>query len=166
MDKTSNLPLKYRGYAIVCQEVPDEISLAFNISGCPHKCEQCHSQYLWEYEGNFIGEDLDKVLSVNKEFISCVCFMGGDQNMQELYNLCKHIKDDYNLKTCVYSGLNDIAFFTDLIKDNLLDYLKLGKYDYKKGGLSSMTTNQVMYKIVNNKIQDVSYRFRTKYNFT
>ncbi len=86
--------------------------------------------------------------------------------MQELYNLCKHIKDDYHLKTCVYSGLNDIAFFTDLIKDNLLDYLKLGKYDYRKGGLSSMTTNQVMYKIVGNEIQDVSYRFRTKYNFT
>ena len=46
--------LKYINYDIVFQEVPNEISLVFNISGCPHKCEGCHSKYLWEYTGNLI----------------------------------------------------------------------------------------------------------------
>lgn len=160
MDKTSNLPLKYRGYAIVCQEVPDEISLAFNISGCPHKCKQCHSEYLWKYDGKLIGEDLDQILSINKDFISCVCFMGGDQNLEELYSLCTKIKNTYHLKTCIYSGLNEIVFFKDFIENNVLDYLKIGRYEYLRGGLDSPNTNQRMYKIIDsNTMECLNDRF-------
>ena len=49
--------LKYLGYSIVFQEVPDEVTLAINISGCPHKCEGCHSKYLWEYDGHYVSDD-------------------------------------------------------------------------------------------------------------
>lgn len=38
--------LKYVDTAIVFSEIPDEVTLAINISGCPNKCKNCHSQYL------------------------------------------------------------------------------------------------------------------------
>ena len=52
--------LKYNGYSIVMQEVPNEVSLAINISGCPHKCEGCHSKYLWEYDGEYLIDDIER----------------------------------------------------------------------------------------------------------
>ena len=158
MDK-NNLKLKYQGYTIVLQEVPDEIALAFNISGCPHRCLDCHSKYLWDYEGNYLGEDLENVLSKYKDYISCVCFMGGDQNIEELAMLCKHIKS-YNLKVCIYSGSDDISLFNDMINDNSIDYLKLGPYKKEYGGLDSTITNQVMYHIVDQHLINITDKFQ------
>ena len=48
--------LKYANFDIVFQEVPDEVTLAINISNCPNQCVGCHSKYLWED----LGEVLDK----------------------------------------------------------------------------------------------------------
>ena len=31
--------LNYYNYDIVCQEIPDEITLAINITGCPNHCQ-------------------------------------------------------------------------------------------------------------------------------
>lgn len=150
--------LKYLGYTIACQEVPNEISLIINISGCPHHCEGCHSQYLWEYEGKYISDELDDILKEYEGLISCVCFMGGDQNINELNEMLKHCIDVYGLKTCVYSGYDDIDIF-DL---SLLNYLKIGKYDATKGGLNSTTTNQKFYVCENKKLEDVTYLFNKK----
>ena len=47
-------PLRYDGAAVVFSEVPDEISLAISITGCPRRCPGCHSEYLWEYHGNLL----------------------------------------------------------------------------------------------------------------
>ena len=38
--------MKYIDTKIVFSEVPDEITLAINISGCPIHCADCHSKYL------------------------------------------------------------------------------------------------------------------------
>ena len=38
--------LKYAGYDIVFQEIPDEVTLALNLSGCPNGCPGCHSPHL------------------------------------------------------------------------------------------------------------------------
>ena len=136
--------LKYLGYSIVFQEVPDEVSLAINISGCPHKCEGCHSKYLWEYEGNYISDDLDSLIEKYKDLITCVCFMGGDQNQIDLLDLLKTVQK-YGLKTALYSGLDLYNNLNIRILGNL-NYLKLGKYDSSLGGLNSPITNQVMLK--------------------
>ena len=40
--------LKYVNSDIVFQEIPDEVTLAINISNCPCHCPGCHSHYLWE----------------------------------------------------------------------------------------------------------------------
>ena len=55
--------LKYANYDIVFQEVPDEVTLAINISNCPNQCVGCHSKYLWRDEGYALDKDaLDKLI--------------------------------------------------------------------------------------------------------
>ena len=143
-------PLKYISYAIVFQEVPNEISLVFNISGCPHHCEGCHSQYLWDYEGdNLLPINIINVINKYKDYITCVCFMGGDQNIEELTQALKTCKN-LGYKTCLYSGASEVSI--KILK--YLDWIKLGKYDKKlesnnhiEHGVKLATTNQHMYKI-------------------
>lgn len=145
-----NLPLKYLGYGIVLQEVPDEISLAINISGCPHKCEGCHSKYLWEYEGEYLSEYFINIIETYKLFISCICFMGGEQNQEELLEYLKHAKS-IGLKTCLYSGCDSINDIEMLLP--YLDWVKTGRYDELlktndniQYGVKLATSNQHMYK--------------------
>ena len=97
--------LKYLGYSIVFQEVPDEVSLVINVSGCPHKCEGCHSKYLWEYEGNYILDDLVGLIEKYKGLITCVCFMGGDSDPEWIATLAFRVRRDFpDLKIGWYSG--------------------------------------------------------------
>ena len=154
--------LKYLGYSIVFQEVPDEVTLAINISGCPHKCEGCHSKYLWEYEGNYISDDLCDLIEKYKGLITCVCFMGGDQNQIDLLDLLKMVKK-YELKTALYTGLNLLNNLNIHILDNL-NYLKIGKYDSSLGGLDNPTTNQKMFKWNYSTMQwdDITYLFQKR----
>lgn len=161
-----NKPLKYIGYSIVCEEVPDEVSLAFNISGCTHHCDGCHSKYLWKYEGRYLVNDIKDIMIYNNNLITCVCFLGGEQNIQELYELCKSIKENYSLKTCIYTGCETIELFNKFIENKCLNYLKIGKYKKKYGGLNNINTNQKMYKIKyengNTIMTDITYMFNKK----
>lgn len=141
--------LKYKGYSIVMQEVPNEISLAINVSGCPHMCEGCHSTYLWDYDGNYLIDDIDKLLNQYSDLISCVCFMGGDQNQNDLL-YCIDKVNSQGLKICLYTGINDINLISkDIIEK--LDYIKIGRYVEKLGGLDKKTTNQHFYDLKNKK---------------
>lgn len=146
--------LKYLGSAIVFQEVPTEVSLVINISGCPYKCKGCHSPYLWEYKGRYISEDIEALIDEHNG-ITCVCFMGGDQNPQELNELIDYIHSR-ELKVCLYTG-------SDSIPTNIygLDYLKIGHYSEKLGGLDKVTTNQKFYMVHNDsQYTDMTVLFR------
>lgn len=136
--------LKYLGRSIVFEEVPTEISLCINISGCPYKCKGCHSPYLWEYKGRYISDDIEALLE-RYDGITCVCFMGGEQNPQELNFLIDYIHSK-KIKVCLYTG-------SDTIPENIygLDYLKIGHYDEKLGGLDKPATNQRFYIVHNDK---------------
>lgn len=149
--------LKYANCYIGYQEVPNEITLCINISGCPHHCEGCHSQYLWEYEGNYISDDIDTLQDKYKGMITCICFMGGDQNLEELTELLLKSKYLYKLKTCVYSGTDNIQIFNDILL--YLDYLKIGRFNINLGGLDKQTTNQKFYKVNNYKLEDITNIF-------
>jgi anaerobic ribonucleoside-triphosphate reductase activating protein len=145
-----NLPLKYLGYTISFQEVPNEISLIFNISGCPYKCKGCHSTYLWEYKGNYLSKDIDSIFNEYLGMFTCVCFMGGDTNLIELRELLKLCKSK-GLTTCIYSGTDNIKSL-----ENCMEYLDFIKYgSYKKElkcdnnicyGVKLATSNQKMLK--------------------
>ena len=154
--------LKYLGYSIVFQEVPNEVTLAINISGCPHRCEGCHSKYLWEYEGSFILDDLVSLIDKYKGLVTCVCFMGGDQNQAELMQLA-HIVDSYGLNVALYSGLPSKLSLCDTAQ--CFDYIKVGAYDSSLGGLASKTTNQRMYKQINKPSdiwEDITHLFQER----
>lgn len=153
-----NSPLKYIGYTIACQEVPDEVSIVFNISDCPYKCRGCHSQYLWEYDGKYISDDIESILYQYENLATCVCFMGGDQNLPEIKEMLKQCKL-HGFKTCIYSGSNDVDTFKDVY--NEIDYLKIGEYKEELGGLKNKSTNQVFYKKNDvGEYEDCTYLFQ------
>jgi anaerobic ribonucleoside-triphosphate reductase activating protein len=161
--------MKVYSTEIALQEVPDEISLALTISGCPYACIDCHSEDTWDPN---IGIPLtstyiDELLKDNKH-ITCILFMGGDWDIPKLYPIVEHIKNTYcNLKIALYSGKNSLAllrykperFASNKDFISFLDYIKIGMYINTKGGLESKTTNQRMYKQINNQLIDVTSTF-------
>ena len=85
--------MKVASYDIVFQEVPGEVTLALNISGCPCHCKGCHSPHLWEDTGEPLTTDLlDDLITRYAGLITCVCFMGGDQNPAEVLRLAEYVK--------------------------------------------------------------------------
>lgn len=152
--------LRLVSYDIVFQEIPGEVTLALNLSGCPNRCPGCHSPHLQEH----IGEKLDMELlsSLLKRYgdsVTCVCFMGGDGDPAEIGRLSVYIRTGTTkrLKTAWYSGRTALpAGFSP----QWLDYLKLGPYVDKLGGLNSQTTNQRLYRIVDGVYTDITSVFR------
>lgn len=137
--------LKYVDSKVVFAEIPDEITLAINISNCPCHCEGCHSPYL----ADDIGEPLDLQHLTNlidsSRGISCVCIMGGDANPSEVDDIAQDIKEYYpELKVAWYSGRQELSKEIELENFN---YIKLGPYIKDKGPLNCRTTNQVMLEI-------------------
>lgn len=153
-----NNKLKYLGYSIVFQEVPNEVALAINISGCPHKCVGCHSKYLWEYKGNYISDDLSGLIEKYKGLITCVCFMGGDQNLTDLHRCVQQVKDN-NLKVAIYTGLDNIMSLGTIIQKS--DYIKYGHFNAHLGGLDNPKTNQKLIKFnhATKQWDDITYKF-------
>lgn len=148
--------LKYLGYSIVFQEIPEEVTLAINVSGCPHRCEGCHSKYLWEYKGSYLIDDFASILNKYTNLITCVCFMGGEQNDLELIQMCSTVHK-LGLKTALYTGCDSIQELSfDLVAN--LDYIKVGHYDERCGGLNNTGTNQRMFKW-EGMWKDITYMF-------
>lgn len=152
--------LKYYNYDIVFQEIPDEVTLAINITNCPNLCVGCHSPHLREN----IGENLDEyflsiLLEKYKNSITCICFMGGDANVKEVAQLANFVREKTKgvLKTGWYSGKNKLS-------DNALihnfNYIKLGEYIETKGSLKKKTTNQRLYQITHNEMVDITSRLQ------
>ncbi len=141
--------LRYSSYDIVLQEIPNEISLCFTITGCPLACEGCHSQYTWNPD---LGEPmtavvLEKLLDKYDQTISCVLFMGGEWNIECLLRFIE-ISKNRNLKTALYTGLNLKQIkkkYPELLTK--LDYIKTGKWIPSLGGLDSRTTNQELLEV-------------------
>ena len=138
--------LKCYSYDIVCQEIPDEITLAVNISCCPNRCPGCHSPWLWEDKGEAMTDEMICTLVGRySSAITCFCFMGGDSEPEEVERISRLIKDKFpHLKTAWYSAREEVPHGFDL---RILDFIKLGPYIAELGGLKSPETNQVLYKI-------------------
>lgn len=140
--------LKYVNYDIVFQEIPDEVTLAVNLSGCPVGCPGCHSSFLKGDVGDELSSAvLDRLLEKYGRDITCLCFMGGDGAPQEVAALAAYLKEKTlgRLKTGWYSGRQELPEGVD---PSVFDYVKLGPYVQEKGGLGSSTTNQRLYKVV------------------
>ena len=139
--------LKCYSYDIVCQEIPDEITLAVNISCCPNRCPSCHSPWLWSDEGEAMTTQMiSSLIDRYSSAITCFCFMGGDSEPQEIERLASMIKAEYpHLKTAWYSGKDRIP---EGFRLEVLDFIKTGPYIEALGGLKSPDTNQRLYKVM------------------
>lgn len=136
--------LKYTDTQVTFAEVPDEITLCINISNCPCHCKGCHSAYLAEDIGYWLTHaQIDSNVVANRG-ITCVCFMGGDSEPDQVNFWANYIKEKYGLKVAWYSGRQELSKDIDLMNFN---YIKLGPYDENKGPLNKRTTNQKFYKV-------------------
>lgn len=135
--------LKYVDTKVVCREVPDEITLAINISGCPCNCKGCHSPYLAKDIGVILTDQMLMKLIEENQGITCVGIMGGDSDPVYVSHLAATIKD-CNLKSAWYSGRDEISPYINLRN---FDYIKIGHYDEEKGPLNDPNTNQKMFFI-------------------
>lgn len=144
--------------SITFAEIPDEICLCINLSCCIHRCPGCHSPYLQTDIGDELTlSSLDYLINRNQG-ITCVVFMGGDNDKYALINLAKHIKNKYDLLIGWYSGeselnLNEYGIY--------FDYIKVGPYIRELGPLNSPTTNQRLYFVKKYKgnltIEDITH---------
>lgn len=160
--------LKFNNAVVTFAEVPEEVTLCINITGCPIHCEDCHSPELWEDTGELLDEKNLSLLIDKNKGITCICFMGGDSDPNRIYELAAFIKARWNnLKTCWYSGATlrkDFPF-------EYFDYIKTGPYKKELGGLDSVTTNQRFYAIVSKYainsdkvmyryLEDITFKFQ------
>ena len=144
--------MKYYNAMVVFEEIPNEVTLAINISNCPCHCKGCHSKFLWEDVGTELAlEELDRLIDKN-DGITTVCFMGGDANPEAINTLAEYVHEIRKLKVGWYSGRD--TYYED-INFNWYDYIKLGQYDEELGGLNKSTTNQRLFKLTHEKIDDV-----------
>ena len=142
--------LKFLNTDIVMREVPNEVSLAFNITNCTHKCRGCHTPELRKD----IGTELNNTILINhikrnEAGISCVLFLGGKYD--EVIKLIKSVRFP-ELKWAWYTGDNTFNK-TDLI----LDYVKIGEYIEELGPINKVGTNQKMYKRFDYEYKDITY---------
>lgn len=153
--------IKYYTTKICFQEVPDEVSFTYFLTGCPNRCPNCHSPHLREDIGTPIMESLHEDLYKNSGRASCILFMGGDDpdhidNLIDILITCRL----HGFKTALYSGYElDFITHTKELMDNL-DYIKVGPYVEELGGLKSKKTNQRLYKLIDGKInEDITSMF-------
>lgn len=156
------LTMKFYNYDIVFQEIPDEVTLAINITGCPNHCPECHSRFLWNDVGEELNENsLTAIIHEYQSAITCVCLMGGDQDPAEIDRLAAFIRSQFvPIKTGWYSGRQQLAPEVDL---SHLDFVKLGPYIADRGPLKSENTNQHLYRVhPDGQLEDITFRFWRK----
>ena len=118
-------------YDIVFQEVPDETTLALNISDCPHHCPGCHSSYLWQPVGDVLTPEWLQLLIERYPYITCVSIQGGDRDYHEVERVAQWVH---------MQGKK----------------IKVGPYIEALGGLKSKTTNQRFYRVTPEGLRDIT----------
>jgi len=150
--------LKYVDTDIVFQEIPDEVTLAVNLSGCPCRCPGCHSKHLWGDTGEVLdGEAVECMLAHQKNEVTCLSLMGGDAQPQEVDRLAGWLRRHHpKLHIAWWSGRPLLSSQVSLAN---FDYIKLGPYLSHLGPLKSPRTNQRLYRVVDGMLQDITSHF-------
>lgn len=150
--------LKYYNTMVVFREIPDEITLAVNITNCPCHCKGCHSPFLWKDTGTPLTFNEVNNLIENNRGITCICFMGGDSNPYVVNSLAAYIREEHEgLKIAWYSGMEKISDEIDKVN---FDFIKIGPYIEEYGGLDKETTNQILFKVEDGKLIDITKKMQ------
>ena len=150
--------LRYIDTDIVFQELPDEVTLAVNLSGCPCRCPGCHSQHLWGDGGEVLdGKAVECMLEHQRQEVTCLSLMGGDAQPQEVNSLAGWLREHHpRLKIAWWSGR---TLLSPQVSLSNFDYIKLGPYLRHLGPLKSPRTNQRLYRVVDGHLHDITSRF-------
>ncbi len=151
--------LKYVNTGVVFQEIPDEVTLAINISNCPCRCPGCHSRYLWEDIGLPLDTDaIDDFVEKYGHDVTCIAFMGGDNDPAGVEMLAQYIHENHPLyHVAWYSGRLRLS---SSIHKTEFDYIKVGPYIKHLGPLNHPTTNQRLFRRKSdNTFEDITSRF-------
>ena len=151
--------LKYVNTDVVFQEIPDEVTLAINISGCPCRCPGCHSRYLWDDIGEpLTPEAIEGFFGQFGSDITCLALMGGDGDPVAVNELARYIHVHHPAyRVAWYSGRIRIP---SVICKADFDYIKVGPYIRHLGPLGKPTTNQRLYRVLpGGEMQDITSRF-------
>lgn len=149
--------LKYLNTQVTFAEVPDEITLCINITGCKNGCKNCHSSYLAQDIGTELTFNEVRKLIKKNSGISCIALMGGDAEPDKINTLASFIVNHYgSIKVAWYSGRQELNNNIGLCN---FDYIKLGPYKEEFGPLNSRTTNQRFYKVNGKELVDITNKF-------
>lgn len=150
--------LRYIDTDIVFQEIPDEVTLAVNLSGCPCRCPGCHSKHLWGDEGEPLTADaVACMLSRAPQGVTCISLMGGDAQPAEVNTLASALRSRFpRLRLAWWSGRTLLSPAVSLAN---FDYIKLGPYLRHLGPLRNPRTNQRLYRVVGDRLSDITSRF-------
>ena len=153
--------LRYIDTDIVFQEIPDEVTLAVNLSGCPCRCPGCHSKHLWGDDGKPLTEEaVECMLEHQKNEVTCLSLMGGDAMPAEINSLASTLRSRFpKLHLAWWSGR---TLLSPAVSLNNFDYIKLGPYLSHLGPLKSPRTNQRLYRVVAGRLDDITSRFWRK----
>lgn len=152
--------LKFYNFDVVFQEVPDEVSLAVNLTGCPNGCKGCHSPHLMGDIGEPLDEArIDALVAQYEGLVTCFCFMGGDREPAEVCRLAAYLRAQHpGLKIAWYSGKPELY---PQLPAGLFHYVKVGPYMAEYGGLDKPGTNQRFYKVeADGSLTNLTHRFR------
>ncbi len=157
--------LKYTDARIVFRELPDEVTLAVNISNCPCRCPGCHSPYLSQDVGEVLDEEAVRNLLTLHAGITAICLMGGDADSEAVAAVVACAKRmSPSLKTGWYSG-RDVIAPAVAARISCFDYIKVGRYDAAAGPLDNPHTNQRLYRVnheAGDALTDITGRFWRK----
>lgn len=129
--------LKYTDTQVVFREFPGEVTLVINISGCPNHCPGCHSPELQQDIGKDLNWDSLRELIIRNQGITCVGFMGGDNDPMLVKYLAYMTRTNTGLKVGWYTGIGNAQTMREM------DYVKIGTYQKQFGPLDALTTNQL-----------------------
>lgn len=143
--------MRYSDVQVVFKEIPNEISLAIQVTDCLYNSIDCHPANSSTLDA---GEELsfyklNRLIQQSIGHITCVLFLGGESEHDSLVARLKLIHS-YGLKTALYSNLELNQISEELL--NHLDYLKYGRYNKDLGALNSPLTNQRLINIKSKEI--------------
>lgn len=80
--------------------------------------------------GQPLMQNVNLMADIYKKHISCICFIGGEQDCYELAQCCK-IVHDYKINAAVIPSVTEISEINKVLTDEL-DYIKITGRLFKK----------------------------------
>lgn len=140
------------------------------VSGCSHHCKECQNPQTWDCNSGILFDDDAKselMELLSRKYIKGLTLSGGDplnsNNINEIYNLLKHIKQELPSKDVwIYSGYTyeEILSNEDMFKViELCDVLVDGEFkidlkdnNYKWAGSTNQRVIDIKKSLKENKV--------------